>query len=462
MPIQTQLMVEVAYTGNTVLMGTGEKEYEKVEKLLNSLRLKWVLDKVETKKAYKKPKIATSPIKECLGKGLLPAADVQEVMAKSVLDFSSVSPEPLRRSREERKSLQRKVKINTFHEKPKLRVSNKKKLVKNRTLESDLCKAEACVPHDKVSANDENGNFNISPSPATTYEVVTVKKTLIAPGTSMTNVGNRVKFFCLYCQQDITKFSKMEKESHWALVHFSEQLSQFTTDRKMCKLCKFKVDDEKEIIKHVGVIHKKIYDFLSVVPPEVIAMVLKARLKNLRAGDFTNKSTQNYSQSNVNHSSTDLNYRTTFESVGTFLPNTVQHTYKYNIDCSVAVKENKDVEKLNDSPSINNEYALTCKNKGNQSQSSVIHKISSDGSNCLVARKDLMIVHQNVKHLKMSHQCSVCKKLHGSKWHLNKHMQTVHSDRICRICDRIFSHRRSLSRHMLSLSHKARKGMFGN
>merc|ERR1719233_859933 len=75
-------------------------------------------------------------------------------------------------------------------------------------------------------------------------------------------------------------------------------------------------------------------------------MVLKARLKILRAGDFTQNITPNYSQSNSNHSSMYLNDRTTFESAGSFLPNTVHHTYEFNID-GVAEKENKDVERLN-------------------------------------------------------------------------------------------------------------------
>jgi len=335
-----QLMVEVAYTGKAVLVGTGEEEYEKLGKLSQSLGLKWVLDKVESRKECKKPKTVTSHIKEFLDNELLlPAANVQEVVVNSVLDSLSVIPEASRRSKEGRESFPRRVKINTL-EKPKLKVSIKKKSIKNRTIE---LKPEACFPHDKVSTNDENGNINISPSSATIY----VKKTLIAPGTLMTNVDNLVKFFCSYCQQDITKFSKLEKESHWALVHFSEQLSQFTTDQKVCKLCKFKADDEIEITKHVGVTHKKIYDFLSVVPSKVMAMILKARLKNLCTGDFTQKNTPNYSQSNANHASMDLNGKATFESVGTFLPNsTVQHTHEFNIDV-VAEKENKDVERLN-------------------------------------------------------------------------------------------------------------------
>jgi len=452
-----QLMVEVAYTGETVIVGTVEEEYEKMVKLSQSLRLKWVLEKVETRKEFKKPNIAVSPIKECLDKGLLlPAADVQEVIAKSVLDFSSISPDALRRSREGRKSLPRRVKINALHEKPKFKISKKKSVKK-----SDLFKPEECDPHKKVTANDENGNFDTSPSPAITCQVVTVKKTLIAPGTLMTNVDNKIKFFCKYCQQDITKFTKLEKESHWALVHFSEQLSQFITDQKMCKLCKFKVDDEKDIIKHVGVIHKKIYDFLSVVPPKVMARVFKARQKNLCTGELRNNTTPNYSQSNVNHSSADLNARTTSESVGTCLPNTAQHAYEFNIN-SVAVKENKDVEKLTDLPAITNESVCSVSSR-NQSRPSVFHRgegpFSCDECNFSTPRSDKMIVHKNVKHLKIGHQCSVCSKPHGSRWHLNKHMQTAHGDRICRICDRIFSNRRSLSKHMLSLSHKARKGM---
>jgi len=55
---------------------------------------------------------------------------------------------------------------------------------------------------------------------------------------------------------------------------------------------------------------------------------------------------------------------------------------------------------------------------------------SCDECNFSTARKDKMIVHKNVKHLKIGHQCSVCKKPHGSRWHLNKHMQTAHGDMV--------------------------------
>merc|ERR1719369_2723397 len=55
---------------------------------------------------------------------------------------------------------------------------------------------------------------------------------------------------------------------------------------------------------------------------------------------------------------------------------------------------------------------------------------SCDECNFSTARKDKMIVHKNVKHLKIGHQCSVCGKPHGSRWHLNKHMQTAHGDMV--------------------------------
>jgi len=46
-------------------------------------------------------------------------------------------------------------------------------------------------------------------------------------------------------------------------------------------------------------------------------------------------------------------------------------------------------------------------------------------------RKDKLSHHWNVKHneeyVKIGHECYVCNKAHGSKWHLNRHMQRTHS-----------------------------------
>ena len=46
-------------------------------------------------------------------------------------------------------------------------------------------------------------------------------------------------------------------------------------------------------------------------------------------------------------------------------------------------------------------------------------------------RKDKLDGHKNVKHnenyVKIGFECSVCNKAHGSKWHLNKHMERTHN-----------------------------------
>ena len=278
----------------------------------------------------------------------------------------------------------------------------------------------------------------------------------------MTNVENEVKFFCSYCQQDITKFSKTEKESHWALVHFSDQLSQFT-DKNMCKLCNYKNDDEIKMRKHVGINHKKIYEFLSVVPPEVMTLVMKARFKKLYVANFTNKFAKHNPQSNDVQSSTNLNDGTIYKS-RTIVTNTARHTDENN-KFTVAAKENKDVENssLLTSESV---CSMTFENKVNLAQPPV-HNLrkkpfACEEGNFSANGKDKLKVHQNVKRLKVGHQCSLCNKSHRSRWHMNNHMQSAHGDRICRICDRIFCNRRSLSKHLLSLSHRVKKGKPGS
>jgi len=275
-----QIMVELIYTGSAVFRGFDEEM--KVVVLLKSLGLKWVLNKVQSGRDFNQPKVAVNPMKSSLGEGrLLQATNVQAVVSKSLFDFSSVSPEVLKRSREVRKSLPRKVKKSSNFDyislkQPRVPISFKKKSSRNGINTKANIVAHSIPNARTTNIHDEFVNVS---SPAN--EKV-VKKSLIAPGTLMTNVDNHVKFFCSYCDLDITKFSKSDKESHWTVVHFSEQLFQFT-EHQTCKLCHFKIDDKNELIRHVGVTHKIIYDLLSVVPPKVIAAILKMRLKKLQA-----------------------------------------------------------------------------------------------------------------------------------------------------------------------------------
>jgi len=56
---------------------------------------------------------------------------------------------------------------------------------------------------------------------------------------------------------------------------------------------------------------------------------------------------------------------------------------------------------------------------------------SCDQCESRFSRKDKLDNHINVKHnenyVKIGNECSVCSKAHGSKWHLNRHMERAHS-----------------------------------
>jgi len=81
------------------------------------------------------------------------------------------------------------------------------------------------------------------------------------------------------------------------------------------------------------------------------------------------------------------------------------------------------------------ECLKTFANKDKLRRHAVIHTgekpFTCDECDSSFTRKDKLTQHKNVKHnadyVKVGHQCYVCNKNHGSKWHLNRHMQRAHS-----------------------------------
>jgi len=248
-----QKMVELVYTGKTVLGGM-EEGGEKVTKLLQTLGIDLLLEKVKSRGQ-------TSLRRKTLEEGfLLRDSYLEEGVTKSLLDVSSFSPDILGRIKDMRKSLPRRVKISkpvdlSFVSK-KMKKAEKSRMA-SKINDSEMFKAMPTVSDLPILA--------VSHPP-----MVKTDKTMIAPGTLMTNVENHVQFFCSFCEENITHFSKAEKESHWSVVHYSEQLLHFT-QQKVCKLCNLKLPGLYDAVKHIGVSHKKIYEFINVLPPKVIA-----------------------------------------------------------------------------------------------------------------------------------------------------------------------------------------------
>jgi len=258
-----QKMVELVYTGKTVLGGM-EEGGEKVTKLLQTLGIDLLLEKVKSRGQ-------TSLRRKTLEEGfLLRDSYLEEGVTKSLLDVSSFSPDILGRIKDMRKSLPRRVKISkpvdlSF-------VSKKMKKAEKSRMASEIIGNEMFMPKSMPTVSD-------LPILAVSHPpMVKTDKTMIAPGTLMTNVENHVQFFCSFCEENITHFSKAEKESHWSVVHYSEQLLQFT-QQKVCKLCNLKLPGLDDAVKHIGVSHKKIYELINVLPTKVTASIIQARIK---------------------------------------------------------------------------------------------------------------------------------------------------------------------------------------
>ena len=255
-----QKMVELIYTGKTVLEGMKEGE-AKVMKLLQSLGIHLLLEKVEEKGR-------TSSGKKTLEEGfLLLDSYLEETVPKSLLDLCSISPDNLGRIKDMRKSLPRRVKITkpvnlSILSKKKKKVEKSRMASKNN--DSEMSNAIPTLSELPILA--------VSHPP-----MVKTDKTMIAPGTLMSNVENHVQFFCSFCEENITHFSKAEKESHWSVVHYSEQLLNFT-QQKVCKLCNLKLPGLNDAVKHIGVSHKKIYELINVLPSEETALIIQARI----------------------------------------------------------------------------------------------------------------------------------------------------------------------------------------
>ena len=132
----------------------------------------------------------------------------------------------------------------------------------------------------------------------------------------------------------------------------------------------------------------------------------------------------------------DLNYRSTFESVGSSLPNTVQHTYEFNID-GVAEKENKDVERLNVKldQDCNSEDEEDCvkENYNNQNQNHIsqMEETKEALTPEQIAKKmdtdtDKWIGLKTVELKDGKLPCKICGKLVKNKYLLKQHVRLVH------------------------------------
>jgi len=295
-----ELLVELAYTGMTGLVGLNEEV--KVKHLLQALGLEWVLEREEimpeecnnnemTDKSnnLECEKKSNMPIKDLLGKGLLLSSADAEDAVGALFDYSSESYEMYGESYR-RKSIPRGAKSKMLDDKsisPVLRINKKVRgSAQSKPLDpvKDSSKEQGNVPglpeevlavipvtvetKELDSSNVEKTSPLIKVLPTVVASIVDAPQNMkmIAPGTLMTTAGSSVRFFCSHCEEEITKYSKAEKEAHWAVAHFSDQLSQFITGQA-CNICNFQVDSVIELIKHVAITHKKIYSCLSGLPP---------------------------------------------------------------------------------------------------------------------------------------------------------------------------------------------------
>eukprot|EP00092_Neocalanus_flemingeri_P037504 GFUD01040838.1.p1 GENE.GFUD01040838.1~~GFUD01040838.1.p1 ORF type:complete len:875 (-),score=188.54 GFUD01040838.1:88-2712(-) len=306
-PETVQMVLQLLYTGRTDMVGVVEEE--KIKELLQVLGLEWDLEKVESvqevnnncKEAVMslsgehmspgKQKIGNP--KETLEEGMVLSLDKsKEIVNKSINDClinrTSESVSVIRTRSKSKES----VNSRAFWDRNPTKLDESealgaRKIVKIRSRAIPKKKYDKFTRVNNkvfsdppVARKETEEKERIATSKKVKESVAAVPKTMIAPGTVMTREQNCVRFFCSFCELEITKFSKEEKESHWTVVHLSTELSMFTNGL-VCRICSRKVDSKAELIKHVGVDHKKVYHFLSVLPPTTVGTAQKTNTSNI-------------------------------------------------------------------------------------------------------------------------------------------------------------------------------------
>eukprot|EP00092_Neocalanus_flemingeri_P090387 GFUD01114479.1.p1 GENE.GFUD01114479.1~~GFUD01114479.1.p1 ORF type:complete len:801 (-),score=174.10 GFUD01114479.1:18-2288(-) len=287
----------------------GVVEEEKIKELLQVLGLEWDLEKVESvqevnnncKEAVMslsgehmspgKQKIGNP--KEALEEGMVLSLDKsKEIVNKSINDCminrTSESVSVIRTRSKSKESVNSRAFRNRNPTKlDESEALGARKIVKIRSRAIPKKKVEKFTRLNKkvfsdppVARKETEKKERIATPEKVKESVAAVPKTMIAPSTLMTREKDCVRFFCSFCELEITKFSKEEKENHWAVVHISTELSMFTNGLA-CRICSRKVDSKAELIKHVGVDHKKVYHFLSVLPPPTVGTAQKNSTSNI-------------------------------------------------------------------------------------------------------------------------------------------------------------------------------------
>ena len=68
---------------------------------------------------------------------------------------------------------------------------------------------------------------------------------------------------CDYCGVDMKPMSKLVKEAHWSTNDFHEALLRDYSGGESCKICNRAYQNESELAKHIGVEHKKVYEYMT-------------------------------------------------------------------------------------------------------------------------------------------------------------------------------------------------------